>query len=139
MISDQESSTDVESLAFRERLRQLVGEQSVRSFARNVGVSEGALRQYLSGKSEPTRPVLNAIARGANVDVAWLSSGAGEAQLDPSVIKIDIHPMMVFYSWLEEWWEHASPNERAWLTVQLERTFPEYAEWLKKHPVTARV
>lgn len=29
--------------------------------------------------------------------------------------------------WIEEFWERASPDERAWFRVQMVRTFPELA------------
>lgn len=63
--------------AFPERLRQIIGGRSVRSFARHCGISDSVLRQYLRGKSEPTRPVLLAIACCTGVAVEWLATGTG--------------------------------------------------------------
>jgi transcriptional regulator with XRE-family HTH domain len=45
------------------------------------------MHQYLSGKSEPTRPVLAAIARAGGVSVSWLAVGEVEehaSQVDRS-------------------------------------------------------
>ncbi|MFG6104894.1 LexA family transcriptional regulator [Leptothoe sp. EHU-05/26/07-4] len=60
---------------FPSRLKKVVGDKSIRSFARECGFSDTVLRQYLSGNSEPTRPVLLAIARAADVSLEWLAAG----------------------------------------------------------------
>jgi len=60
---------------FPVRLKQAVGDKSIRGFARDCGFSDTVLRQYLNGQSEPTRPALLAIARTANVSVEWLATG----------------------------------------------------------------
>lgn len=63
--------------AFPDRLKQAMGDRSVRSFALACGTSNTAMRQYLAGKSEPTRPVLLNIAQITGVAVEWLLSGTG--------------------------------------------------------------
>ncbi|MEA5466784.1 XRE family transcriptional regulator [Leptothoe sp. PORK10 BA2] len=60
---------------FPSRLKQAMGTKSIRGFARECGFSDTVLRQYLSGQSEPTRPVLLAIARAADVSLEWLAAG----------------------------------------------------------------
>lgn len=60
---------------FPVRLKQAVGDKSIRGFARDCGFSDTVLRQYLNGQSEPTRPALLAIARTANISVEWLATG----------------------------------------------------------------
>ncbi|MEO0869591.1 MAG: LexA family transcriptional regulator [Cyanobacteria bacterium J06642_11] len=60
---------------FPSRLKKVVGNKSIRSFARECGFSDTVLRQYLNGNSEPTRPVLLAIARAADVSLEWLAAG----------------------------------------------------------------
>ena len=60
---------------FPARLKQAVGDKSIRGFARDCGFSDTVLRQYLNGQSEPTRPALLAIARTANISVEWLATG----------------------------------------------------------------
>jgi phage repressor protein C with HTH and peptisase S24 domain len=60
---------------FPARLKQAVGNNSIRGFARECGFSDTVLRQYLNGQSEPTRPALLAIARTAKVSVEWLATG----------------------------------------------------------------
>lgn len=63
--------------AFTDRLKAAIGDISVRAFASKAGVSDTVVRQYLSGKSEPSRTVLLAMARAAGVTVSWLATGEG--------------------------------------------------------------
>jgi phage repressor protein C with HTH and peptisase S24 domain len=69
----QADATEVDQ--FPVRLKQAVGDKSIRGFARDCGFSDTVLRQYLNGQSEPTRPALLAIARTAQVSVEWLATG----------------------------------------------------------------
>ncbi|MBE9135624.1 LexA family transcriptional regulator [Nodosilinea sp. LEGE 07088] len=69
----QADATEVDQ--FPVRLKQAVGDKSIRGFARDCGFSDTVLRQYLNGQSEPTRPALLAIARTAKVSVEWLATG----------------------------------------------------------------
>lgn len=62
---------------FPERLREVIGERSIREFAEKCNLSDTVLRQYLYGKSEPTRPVVIAIAQCAGVRLEWLATGEG--------------------------------------------------------------
>lgn len=32
--------------------------------------------------------------------------------------------------WQDDWWGRASSDERTWMDVQLQRSFPEYAAWV---------
>ena len=57
--------------------------ETIRSFgsanglANAAGVSEGALRKWAQGTSEPTRDRLVAISRAAGVNLTWLATGNG--------------------------------------------------------------
>ena len=62
--------------SFAERLRQLIGGDSVSAFSRRVGLSEAMIRKYLNG-SEPTLSRANQIARQANCSLEWLATGQG--------------------------------------------------------------
>lgn len=73
--SDEGQAALADSKSFPQRLKQAVGENSIRGFARSCGFSDTVLRQYLNGQSEPTRPALLAIARTANVSIEWLAGG----------------------------------------------------------------
>jgi phage repressor protein C with HTH and peptisase S24 domain len=49
---------------------------SVNALAKQAGISQSGIRRYFSG-GEPTRPVLNAIAKAVGVNFLWLSLGIG--------------------------------------------------------------
>jgi len=63
---------------FSSRMRDLMAAQkSVNSFAKAAGITEGAIRNYLRGGVKPSKKVLEAIARAANVSPQWLLTGEG--------------------------------------------------------------
>ena len=74
---DEKQAHPAKSDDFPARLKQAMGDKSIRGFARDCGFSDTVLRQYLSGQSEPTRPALLAIARTAKAKVSleWLAAG----------------------------------------------------------------
>lgn len=60
------------------RLKELIGDESLRTFAHMVGISEGGLRKYLPpGTSKPTFDKVVVIARYKNVNLEWLATGEG--------------------------------------------------------------
>ncbi len=61
---------------FAQRLRELMAEQSVSSFARKVELNESLIRKYLKG-SEPSLAKANQIAQKANCSLEWLATGEG--------------------------------------------------------------
>lgn len=62
---------------FPARLREVVGHETVRSFARRAEVSHSSLGQYLNGTSEPSRPGLVRLAAAGEVRLEWLAMGEG--------------------------------------------------------------
>ncbi len=58
--------------SFQNRLRSLIGNQTVSGFAREVGLSESLIRKYLQG-SEPTLSKARQIARNCDVSIDWLA------------------------------------------------------------------
>lgn len=63
-------------MSFAERLKSLIGEESVSGFARRVDISEALIRKYLKG-SEPSLAKANQIAMKANCSLEWLATGCG--------------------------------------------------------------
>lgn len=64
--------------AFVARLQRIVAQwRSADRIARAMGVSPSAFRKWLKGEAEPSRERLVALARTAEVSVAWLASGEG--------------------------------------------------------------
>jgi len=100
---------------FPVRLKQAVGDKSIRGFARDCGFSDTVLRQYLNGQSEPTRPALLAIARTANISVEWLATGqsvtgakdSSKASAEDYVYK---DPLAFETGWLRAEFPSASEN-----------------------------
>ncbi|MGN5116162.1 XRE family transcriptional regulator [Aeromonas sp. 55A] len=65
---------------FNERLKELIGHESVRAFGRRVGISDTTIRKYLSGETEPTISRLVSIAVSCEVALEWLATGEGPKQ-----------------------------------------------------------
>ncbi len=63
---------------FGERLKAAMGNVGARAFSRTCGLSEGAIRSYLSGETFPTLDRLAQIAHAAKVDAMWLAFGGQE-------------------------------------------------------------
>lgn len=71
---------------FITRLRELIGDKSVRAFALEADVAETTLRQYLNGRSEPTMSNLIKICayRGCSID--WLATGARTQDVESTCV-----------------------------------------------------
>ena len=64
-----------ESDLIAERIRNVIGDESQRAFARRSDVSEGALRDYLTGDKIPGLMAARSIADAGGVLVDWLATG----------------------------------------------------------------
>jgi hypothetical protein len=68
--------------AFVARLEAISAELGSRAeLAKRAAVATSSLQNYVDG-SEPTRPVLIALARAAHVSVSWLATGSGPKRAD---------------------------------------------------------
>ncbi|QIQ21950.1 helix-turn-helix domain-containing protein [Zophobihabitans entericus] len=68
-----------ETNTFAQRLRFVIGKQSMTTFAEMCQLSESAIRKYVRGDSEPTLQNLLIIAKVGNVSVSWLATGEDPA------------------------------------------------------------
>ena len=59
----------------------VIGNESVRSFSRRSGISETAMRAYLSGSSEPGLTALNKIVSTSGSSINWLATGQGQMKM----------------------------------------------------------
>ncbi|WP_345858690.1 LexA family transcriptional regulator [Shewanella algae] len=59
-----------------ERLQEIIGDESIREIARKVGISEGAMRTFLKGRT-PKLPDIIRIAKYKGVNWPWLATGEG--------------------------------------------------------------
>lgn len=64
-----------ESGALVQRMKEVIGDESVSSFSRRCGVSEAVLRSYLNDGRTPSIDKAAAIAQAGGVTVDWLATG----------------------------------------------------------------
>ncbi|XQE65809.1 XRE family transcriptional regulator [Pseudomonas sp. P3C3] len=105
---------------FSKRLLKAMGLTKARAFARACGLSEGAIRSYLSGETFPTLDRLAQIASAAGVDPMWLAFGTEPA----AVVEDDAHAFIPLYD-ARCSAGHGSWNERARVLTQL--AFTKYS------------
>ncbi|HDU8650696.1 TPA: hypothetical protein RG722_001809 [Morganella morganii subsp. morganii] len=77
--NDSVSFPDVTKATFKDRLKALIGDRSVRGAARDWNLSVSTLNNYLNRGTEPTLSVLNTISNIENVSVDWLVKGQSSA------------------------------------------------------------
>jgi transcriptional regulator with XRE-family HTH domain len=78
MVASEKGSNVEDRDGFAARLRQVVDAYgSTSSFARTLGRSEGALRKWLRGQSEPSVSDLRAVCEMTGTSVEWLVTGRG--------------------------------------------------------------
>lgn len=79
-------------MSFSQRLKELIGEESVSGFARRVDISEALIRKYLKG-SEPSLTKANQIAMKANCSLEWLATGCGYLYRQAEVVDMPAYLM----------------------------------------------
>lgn len=94
---NQKSAQNSGISGFPARLKSLIGEESLRSFSRKLGMSDTGLRAYLSGKTSPTLEKLIQISEVTGADISWLATGetqkeAKQEQVDE--VKTEYRPSM---------------------------------------------
>ncbi|QBH95495.1 XRE family transcriptional regulator [Limnobaculum zhutongyuii] len=71
--------------SFSTRLKELIGpKQSIRAFAKDVGISYGGLHKYLTGATLPTLDNLLSLVKYTGVSIEWLATGEGPKFKDDS-------------------------------------------------------
>lgn len=75
------ASAEKGATTFADRLRQLIGTESVNGFATRCGIREGSIRQYLEG-AMPRTDKLAKIAVANHVSVDWLATDRGPMRYD---------------------------------------------------------
>lgn len=80
---------------FGERLKGVMGDTGARAFARSCGLSEGAIRSYLSGETYPTLDRLAQIAEAIKVDPLWLAFGVAPKTEDDNYAYIPLYDSLV--------------------------------------------
>lgn len=57
---------------FSNRIKQLIGSESVSAFARRIGLKQAAIDRYVKGVRAPAADALVAISRACSVSTDWL-------------------------------------------------------------------
>ncbi|WIX34922.1 helix-turn-helix transcriptional regulator [Salinicola sp. JS01] len=78
---------------FRERLQEAMGSEKPRAFAKRSGISEGAVRSYLSGDTFPGLDRLALLAQALGVDAQWLAFGAEKRTPPPELDEYALVPL----------------------------------------------
>jgi transcriptional regulator with XRE-family HTH domain len=73
-----------EPLALASRLAQLIGDESLTSFAKRSGINESLLRKYLKG-AQPNARNLARMAEAGGTTVAWLVTGQSSRSQDEAL------------------------------------------------------
>jgi phage repressor protein C with HTH and peptisase S24 domain len=81
---------------FPARLKDALGSESARVFSRRCGLSEGAIRSYMSGDTFPTLDRLELIANALGKDMQWLAFGTAHEE-SPSVLGMEDYAFVPLY------------------------------------------
>lgn len=60
-----------------ERIKEAIGDEPVKAFARRSGVPDTSLRNYISNEKKPGLDALTAISEASGITVDWLAKGKG--------------------------------------------------------------
>jgi len=119
-----------------DRIRQVRKAQSLtqQAFAKKIGITQGFFAGIENGRYKPDVEILSRISTNFNIDLHWLLTGEGEMFLDESkkVVPIEDIPKEKMKTWIDEFWQNASEDEKAWLRIEFQRAFPEFKDWLIK-------
>jgi transcriptional regulator with XRE-family HTH domain len=78
MVANEKGPNVVDRDGFAARLRQIVAAHgSTSTLARSLGRSDGALRKWLRGESEPNVSDLRALCELTGTSIEWLVTGRG--------------------------------------------------------------
>lgn len=103
--SDALSFVEGRKESFKDRLKQLIGDRSVRTAAKDWGLSVSTLNNYLHRGTEPTLGVINKISHIENISIDWLANGTqfnqqsiNDTHCNEESISLDIQQLR--QSWL---------------------------------------
>ena len=130
---------------FGSRLKEVIGQESLRSFARKIGLSEASVRNYVGGKRYPGLDTLGEIAARAKVNFMWLATGEGpqqgqEDKKDQQVIRpvLDIKTLRLAIETVEQAFSEKGvtmdPDKKAELVAAIYEWYSESGS-LEKTPV----
>jgi transcriptional regulator with XRE-family HTH domain len=109
--------------------------KSIKEFSAATGIAYRTVQGYLSGDREPDAEQLGKMYAQVGINIGWLLTGKGAVFLDgeAAVVPFEHASKRRIKRWVDEFWEHSGEKERYWLEMQMEMTFPQYREWIKKN------
>jgi transcriptional regulator with XRE-family HTH domain len=124
----------INSLGWRFKQIRLAQNLTQQAFAKALGIAQGFLSEIEQDKRMPGGDVFLSVSRYFGINLNWLLTGSGEMFLDESkkVVPVEDIPKEKMKTWIDEFWQNASEDEKAWLRVEFQRAFPEFKEWLMK-------
>jgi transcriptional regulator with XRE-family HTH domain len=103
---------------FADRLRLLVNKLgSIKKLSSSSNVSEGVIKNYLSGQSEPTRKKLIALANAGGVNIEWFLTGEGPAENKLKSLDLIKDIIVIAEECIEESGEILSKRQKAELVA----------------------
>jgi len=120
------------------RLKKIMNDNklNIKEFSLKCQIPYRTLQSYLSGEKMPGVGPIVKIGASFGINLNWLLAGEGpmyqnETREQKAEYKKKDEVERVI-GWLKDWQNWADERKRHWLGVQMERTFPEYREWLDK-------
>lgn len=86
----QKTNPSAASGSFSERIRLLIQRVgSATEIARMCGFSEGVVRSWRDGNTDPSRARCVTLARTLGISLVWLVAGEGSLQIDPNILTME--------------------------------------------------
>jgi len=97
--------------------------------ASDVGTSASYISEIEAGKKLPGSEILSSLLRSFELNINWLLSGQGEMIITGKEVQISTNDQTLdaINRWINDFWQQASPDQKVWFKVQMERCFPEFA------------
>ncbi len=143
--TDEENGIDDPILAMQigsipERLMEIIGNDSIRDLARKTGISEGALRTFIKGRTPKLVDIIK-IAKAKGVSWVWLSTGEGNKYpnegaevetISESTITYKVNDFLEEYALIDGFHTQVSAGHGAtWDNEQVRRKLAFRTKWLK--------
>jgi transcriptional regulator with XRE-family HTH domain len=119
-------------MSIGKRLKKAIKDANIKmtDFSKKSGIPYTTIKRYIADDRAPSSQLMIKICKELHISADWLLTGQGEMyRTKPDPNKVTSVPVL---EWLNKWWEDADEKYRNWLEVQMEKCFPEYAQWVKK-------
>jgi transcriptional regulator with XRE-family HTH domain len=101
--------------------------------AKAVGVAKSNLSRIENDKHEPAIATVMKLARFYGVTTDWILFGEdSEGKPDENLVYVPDTKLREFFILMMEMWREGNQDLRGWMTIQLQKTFPEIALKMKK-------